>query len=64
MTNYMNGTNDLSIMDRGIEVKETIGSFKIFDDIDPIDHSAVYQFIKIVYNYLKMKNILNNDKES
>ena len=60
----MRGIEVLSIMDRGIEVKETIGSFKIFDDIDPIDHPAVYQFIKIVYNYNKMKNIIENEKKN
>lgn len=49
--------DDLKIIDRGIEVKETLGSFKIFDEIDPIDHPAVYKFIKIIYNYTKIKNI-------
>lgn len=49
--------NELQTITRGIEVKETIGSFKIFDSIDPVDHEAVYSFIKIVYNYIKLCNI-------
>lgn len=49
--------NDLQIIDNAIHVKETIGSFKIFDDIDPVDHPAVYHFLKIVYNYKKIKEI-------
>lgn len=47
--------SDLQIIDNAIHVQETLGSFKIFDDIDPVDHPAVYQFIKIVWNYKKMK---------
>lgn len=57
----MSNLNELDIINRGIEVQETLGSFKIFDEIDPVDHPAVYQFIKIAYNYIKMKKYY--DKE-
>lgn len=50
-------SNDLETINRGIEVQETLGSFKIFDEIDPVDHPTVYQFIKIIWNYKKMKEI-------
>jgi len=46
--------DDLEIINRAIDVKETIGSFKIFDSIDPVDHPAVYEFLKICHNYIKL----------
>lgn len=58
----MSSLDELNIINRGIEVKETLGSFRIFDEIDPIDHPAVYQFIKIVYNYTKISKITNVNK--
>ncbi len=48
--------NQLEILNRGIEVQETIG-FAMFDKVDPLDHEALYSFARIIYNYLKMSEI-------
>jgi len=52
----MDTLHEYDIIDRGIEVQETLGSFKIFDETDPVDHPAIYQFIKIIFKYIKMSN--------
>lgn len=45
---------DIKIIENGIHMKEAFGGFEILNDIDPIDHPAVYDFAKIIFNYLKM----------
>ena len=50
--------NQLQIINNSTYIKETIG-FAILDEINVIDHPAVIEFCKIVYNYTKMKNVEN-----
>ena len=49
----------LETINRGIEVQETIG-FKIFDEVDPVYHESLYQFARIIFNYLKMSEYVEN----
>ena len=48
--------NKLEIINRGIEVQETIG-FAMFQNTDPLDHDSLYSFARIIYNYLAMAKI-------
>jgi hypothetical protein len=48
--------NKLEIINRGIEVQETIG-FGMFQNTDPLYHDSLYSFAKIIYNYLAMAKI-------
>jgi hypothetical protein len=48
--------NKLEIINRGIEVQETIG-FGMFQNTDPLFHDSLYSFARIIYNYLAMAKI-------
>lgn len=52
---------DLDIITNNMNIKDAFGSFKILDEVDPIDHPQIYKFATIVCNYLKM-NRLNDEK--
>ena len=53
--------NKLDIIDNAIHFKRAFGSFVILDDIDSVDHISVYEFAKIVSNYLAMDEKLKNE---
>jgi len=50
--------NELQIIDNSIAIKETIG-FKFLDGIDVIDIPNVIKFCNIVYNYMKMSEVIS-----
>ena len=47
--------NELDIINRHIEIEETIG-YDILKGLDPISVISVYQFARIIWNYNKMIN--------
>ena len=53
---------DFIIIDSNDDFKEVFKSFKLLDDIDVIDHPAVYKFAAIVRNYMKMIKRLEDGK--
>ena len=53
---------DFIIIDSNDDFKEVFKSFKLLDDIDVIDHPAVYKFATIIINYMKMINKLEDEK--
>lgn len=55
----MKYNKDLIIFDCNSDFKEVFGSFKLLDDADVFDHIAMYQFARIVKNYINMVNKLN-----
>lgn len=55
----MSMTNIFAIINQNDDIKSVFGSFAILDEIDIIDHPQLYQFAKIVNNYLHMKKILD-----
>jgi len=50
---------DLEIINNSVTFKHAFGSFVILDNIDVVDHPEIYEFAKIVSNYLKMQQIEN-----
>jgi len=48
--------DDLKIIDEHIIIRETIG-YKALENIEVCDIPNVIKFLKIVFNYTKMKNI-------
>ena len=55
----MKYNKNIIILDANDDFKEVFGSFKLLDDIDVFDHTAVYQFARIIRNYINMANKLN-----
>ena len=49
---------DLRIIDEHIIIRETIG-YEGIANIEVHDLPQVIEFLKVVYNYVKMQNILN-----
>lgn len=50
----------LDIINNSIHIKEVFGDFSILNETDPIDHPAIYDFTKIVFNYIKMRECEND----
>lgn len=54
---------DYELLDFHMVIKDVYGSFKILDTIDAVDMPAFYQFSKIVWNYINMKEKLDQEEE-
>ena len=50
------------LMEFHYTIKEVFGSFDILNDIESEDLPAVYQFSKIVLNYIKMTEALKEEE--
>jgi hypothetical protein len=53
---------DYELVDFHMTIKGAFGSFKILDDIEPEDMPALYQFAKVVTNYISMNNALKKEE--
>jgi hypothetical protein len=51
--------NSLDIIDEHIIIRETVG-YDAIKNIDPMDIPEIISFLKVVHNYIKMKNIEEN----
>lgn len=51
--------SDLDLIDEHIIIRETVG-YEFLNGVDVIDIPEVMRFLKIVYNYNKMKSIEKN----
>lgn len=54
--------NNINIINNNINIKESFGDFSILNEVDIIDHPSIYDFAKIVSNYLKMERIYEKEK--
>jgi len=50
---------ELYLIDSLYDVKTVFGSLNILDESEPFDQIQIVKFAKIVNNYIKMSNILN-----
>ena len=48
--------NSIDIIDEHIVIRETVG-YEILNQVDVIDVPTVIDFLKIVYNYSRMKKL-------
>jgi len=53
--------NNLKTIEEHIVIRETVG-YERLNDFDVIDIPEVLKFLKIVHNYIKMKEILRQDE--
>lgn len=51
-------------MDNAIVIKDVFGSFQILDEMEPWDIPEVISFAKIVFNYKKMQDLLNENENN
>ena len=54
---------ELQIIDEHIYIRETVG-YDLIKDIEVYDIPNVIKFLKIVWNYQKMSNILNKENKN
>ena len=48
--------NPLDVIDEHIIIRETIG-YDGIKEVDVVDMPTVLQFLKVIHNYIKIKNI-------
>lgn len=52
--------NPLDLIDEHIIIRETVG-YEFLNDVELVDIPEVMKFLKIVYNYKKIKTIESNE---
>jgi hypothetical protein len=52
--------NPLDLIDEHIIIRETVG-YEFLNDVELVDIPEVMKFLKIVYNYKKLKTIESNE---
>lgn len=50
------------LIDSLIDIENVFGSLKILDKTEPFDQIQIIKFAKVVSNYIKMTNILNESQ--
>jgi len=58
-----NGIQWFQTINNSSAMMRVFGGFSVLDNIDIVDHAAIYDFAIIVENYLNMTEILKNEKE-
>lgn len=56
--------NDINIITQNEAIKTAFGSFAILDKFEVWEHPSIYQFAKIVSNYLNMTHKLEELKSN
>ena len=57
--------DDMFIINHNSDIKDAFGSYAILDQFEVCDHPAIYQFARIVTNYLKMQHAIEElEKEN
>jgi hypothetical protein len=58
----MNGKEQLFIINRNCDIIDAFGTMSVLDGLEWEDQSAVYDFARIVSNYMKMQKFLCDHK--
>ena len=58
----MTHTDEMFIINHNDDIKEAFGSYAILDQFEVWEQPAIYQFARIVSNYMKMQKKLEETK--